>query len=213
MSSLIIGQNGTCKTSIVFRYCQLIAEQNPNQPAIYISANRLNKLPLIIQNLEPVSKETCKRIRLVYPEFLEDLIEYLAAFFTLNQMPCAFVVDDLNLILKRRKTNQLLRQTYDQTISRVFALLTDNVGHCKLISNKPCRLLVATSFDCLEEAVLFKSVGEHFFDQVFTIKPFNLSIPTCTGIQVISNDDLYKLILSVQNEEITLYQILRRKNN
>lgn len=212
-STLIIGKRRTCKTSIVFRYCLKIAEQYPDQPVVYICGDKYDRMPLAVDGENHVSKDTMARITMNYPSSLNDLIDYLARFFTLDQFPCAFVVDDLDLILKTRAHSA--DRTYNQIISHVFALLVDNVEHCRSIGGKPCKLVVATAFDPenVENFVVIKELGEHFFDEIYTISPVDLLTSTSKCFNVTPKDDAYRLILQEQDDEIKMLSLIKKKPN
>lgn len=138
-------------------------------------------------------------------------MEYLAQFFQLNITPIAFIVDDLDFIIKQRRKQT--DRTYISMLSRVFALLVDNVEHFRSISDQKCELLVATSFDpnIIEEFVVMKSVAEHFFDQIYTVKERELLGSTCKGFEIVSNDETYKITFKVQDDLIKLQNVLKKK--
>lgn len=213
-STLILGKKKTCKTSIVFRYCLKIAEQYPDQPVVYICGDKYDRIPLAIDGEnQSVSTDVMARITMHYPKSLDDLIDYLARFFTLDKFPCAFIVDDLDLILKTRTHSA--DRTYSQALSHVFALLTDNVGHCRSIGGKPCKLLVATAFDLenVENFVIIKELGVHFFDEVYTISPINLLTSSSKCFKISPKDDAYRLVLQEQDDEIKLLSVIKREPN
>lgn len=211
-SSLIVGQRKTCKTSIVFRYALKIAEQHPEQPVVYICGDKYDRIPLAIERENQVSKDAVARITMHYPTSLDDLIDYLARFFTFDLFPCAFIVDDLDLIVK--KSVRPTDRTYNQKISHVFALLADNAGHCRSIGGKPCELLVATAYDqeSVENYVIIKELGEHFFDDVYTINSVDLLTSTGRSFKVSPKDDAYRLVLQEQDDEIKLLSVIKKPN-
>ena len=206
---LLIGKQNSCKTSFLFRYCQLIAKENPNQQVFFICPNQLFKVPLLINGLDVITKEASSRISILYPETLEDLIDFLARLFTLNQYPSAIVFDDLDMVLKCFKSKD---QIYSEMLARLFALLADNIEHCKLASGRNCNLFVAASYteESNEDLAIFKTIGEHYFDQVYTINKINLLGSTCTGFEIVDNS--YKIIIEVQDDEIKLQHVLKKKN-
>lgn len=212
-STLIIGERKTCKTSIVFRYALRIAEQHPEQLVVYICGDKYDRMPLAIDGENPVSKDVFGRITMQYPTSLDNLIDYLARFFTYDLSPCAFIVDDLDLIVKH--SVQPNDRIYSQKISHVFALLADNVGHYRSIGGKPCELLVASAFDSEtnENYVILKELGQQFFDEVYTIKPIDLLTSTAKNFKVSPKDDTYRLILQEQDDEIKMLSVIKKKTN
>lgn len=211
-SVLLIGKDGTCKTSFLFRFCHSIADQFTDRVVIYISPIKLFKMPLSVEGMNPMSSETAQRVTIFYPTCLDDLVEYLSRFFTLGLLPCAFIVDDLDYIIKRKRIKN--DKTYSQALSHVFALLIDNVEHCKSISGQSCQLIAATGFDTTtnDELIITKSIGELFFEEVFTIDDHQLLGTTTKGFAMISKDKTFKIIVQIENGLIKLKQVLKKND-
>lgn len=209
--ALLIGKDGTCKTSFLFRYCHTIAQTYTDRTVIYISPVKMLKLPLSVEGMEQLSVSTAQRVTIFYPTTLEDLVEYLAKFFTLNLFPCAFIVDDLDYIIKRKRTTT--NQTYNQVLSRVFALLIDNMEHCKSVSGQCCELLVSTGYDLnvTEDLVAIRTIGEHFFDEIYLVDDHQLFASTGKGFEIVPKNRSFKIIVEVYDDSIKLKQVLKKK--
>lgn len=172
---LLMGESGTFKSSLLFQFCQTILRQRRQTVALYICAQDVRQLPLRVHQMPIPSTRSCSSLHVIYLSTLEDLLEYVANLYTLEAQISAIAIDDLHLLINRRRNPSTLKGTFNFNLGKLFALLMDTIQHMQrrqnLLQSLTIRLLIASGYDShpIACAAGLTTVGRQYFDQVYSL--------------------------------------------
>lgn len=214
---LLFGDSSTFKSSFLFQFCHTVLRQSPHSVAIYICAQSVTRLPVHVHQMANADKSSSARLQMIYLSTLDDLFNYVASLYRLDAQISAIVVDELHLLINRRRLGSKLEGSFNFNLGRLFALLLDTIHHLErqyLSTDQPIRLLMASGFDAhpVAFAAGLNTVGRQYFDQLYRLTKVQCVGSDRSAVELEEEELGIKIRVERRDSLLHLFQVSRRRS-